>query len=90
MIYNTFADSATDSPPLSTPVAVPVAGALLVWRRRRVVRSELVQRVRAANLGRTAVSVLIGGLGNPPNPKTALRDGQAKNTGIVFHVCAKV
>ena len=65
-------------------------GARLGWRRRRVARSGCVERVRAANLDRTAVSVLIGFLGNPPIPKTALRDGQGKNTAAVFHVCAKV
>ena len=80
MIYNTFADSATDSPP------VPVAVALLVWRRHRVARFERVSRVRAAILRRTAVSVLIGGVGNQSIPKSALRDGQAKNTATGFRV----
>ena len=88
--FSTSADSATDSPPVSTPVKVPVAGALLVWRRRRVARSSCVSRVRVANPGLTALSVLIGVFRNTSISKTAPRDGQAKSSAPGFHVCAKV
>ena len=72
MIYNTFAESATDSPPVSTPMAVPVAGALLVWRRR-VVRSELVQRGRGWRLLVRSHLFRHGEVGNTQILKTAPR-----------------
>ena len=93
MISSTFADSATDSPPgvdLSTPVAVPVAGALLVWRRRRVALSERVSRVRAVIMRLVGVAVLIGGVGNLSISKTPPFAGQVQLPGTELQVCTKV
>ena len=86
MIPNTSADSAPDGPPVAALAGLAVVGARLGWRRRGVARSGRVERVRAAILRRTAVSVLIGGVGNQSIPKSALRDGQAKNTATGFRV----